>query len=239
MQTQLIVNADDFGFTRGTNLGILDAHRNGILTATTLMAAGPAFDHAVEVARDTPSLDVGVHLVLWDDGALPQRLPSFVARAMSMRTAEVERLFTTQVERVIQAGIAPTHLDTHKHTHTLPHVMRAVERVALRFGVRWVRRPFVRLWPAASGVAFTDRFMGLSLTGQMTTESLARELTRLKPGLTELMCHPARYDAELEAAPTRLKQERARELTALTAPEIRAQLDTAGVQLTNYVSQRA
>src|SRR5579859_712137 len=119
---RLIVNADDFGFTRGVCDGIVEAHRQGILTATTLMAGGAAFDYAVELARATPSLDVGVHLVLWDDTDVPQRLPAFVMRAMTMSTAAIERLFAAQVERVINAGITPSHLDTHKHTHTLPHV---------------------------------------------------------------------------------------------------------------------
>ena len=61
---QLVVNADDFGFTPDVNSGIVEAHRRGILTATTLMANGDAFDDAVRLARETPSLDVGCHLVL-------------------------------------------------------------------------------------------------------------------------------------------------------------------------------
>ncbi len=64
----LIVNADDFGFTPDVNDGIVHAHREGILTATTLMANGAAFDHAVRLARETPTLDVGCHFVLVGDG---------------------------------------------------------------------------------------------------------------------------------------------------------------------------
>jgi len=234
---QLIVNADDFGFTRSVNEGIREAHLQGILTATTLMADGAAFDHAVECARATPSLDVGVHLVLWEEGGLPQRLPSFVLRAMTMSTAPIERLFSSQVEHVMQAGIVPSHLDTHKHTHTLPHVMLAMERTALRFGITWVRRqlpPFGLLTKRRDALHTTDHFMGLGLTGKMTRDSLAAELRRIRPGLTELMCHPGHYDAALEAAPTRLKHERQRELDALTAPEIRVLLEANGIELTNY-----
>jgi predicted glycoside hydrolase/deacetylase ChbG (UPF0249 family) len=235
-QVQLIVNGDDFGFTRGVNDGIVEAHRHGILTATTLMAGGAAFEHAVECARATPSLDVGVHLVLWDDtwgdSGVPQRLPAFVARAMTMSTAAIERLFAGQVERVIKAGIAPSHLDTHKHTHTLPHVMLAVHRTARRFGIRWVRRQLLGL--NRPGLRVTDHFMGLGLTGKLTRDSLAAALRGLRPGLTELMCHPGRYDADLESAPTRLKHERQRELEALTAPEIRSLLESNGVELTSY-----
>jgi chitin disaccharide deacetylase len=258
-QFQLIVNADDFGFTRGVNDGIAEAHRNGILTATTLMAGGAAFDHAVELARATPSLDVGVHLVLWDEsaglrdesaglgeksGRLPQRLPAFVLRAMTMSPAAIEALFSAQVERVMQAGIVPSHLDTHKHTHTLPHVMWAMERTARRFGVTWIRRSLLSSWlpslspgsrPShAGGLRSTDHFLGLGLTGKMTRESLAAELRRIRPGLTELMCHPGVYDAALESSPTRLKRQRQMELDALTAPEIRAGLAANAIELTSY-----
>jgi predicted glycoside hydrolase/deacetylase ChbG (UPF0249 family) len=234
---QLIVNADDFGFTCGVNDGIVEAHRHGILTATTLMADGAAFDHAVECARATPSLDVGVHLVLWEESGLPQRLPAFVMRALTMSTDAIERLFSAQVERVIAAGIAPSHLDTHKHTHTLPHVMRAMERTARRYGIVWVRRClwWNRWWnPRRAGLHTTDHFMGLGLTGKMARESLAAELSGIRPGLSELMCHPGHCDAALESAPTRLKQERQRELDALTSPEIRAMLEANGIELTSY-----
>ena len=60
----LILNADDFGMTRGVNQGIIRAHREGILTSTTLMANGPAFDDAVEQIAANPKLGVGCHLVL-------------------------------------------------------------------------------------------------------------------------------------------------------------------------------
>src|SRR5215469_18234123 len=64
--TRLIVNGDDFGFTRGTNAGILRGHVEGILTSTTLMANGPAFENAVEIALANPSLGVGCHVSVVD-----------------------------------------------------------------------------------------------------------------------------------------------------------------------------
>ena len=62
--SRLIVNADDFGFTRDVNEGIVAAHQRGILTATTLMANGMQFGHAADLALANPNLDVGCHLVL-------------------------------------------------------------------------------------------------------------------------------------------------------------------------------
>ena len=232
---RLIVNADDFGFTRGVNEGILRAHREGIVTATTLMADGPAFEQAAEMARSTPTLDVGVHLVLWpEDGRLPLRLPSFVARALSSSAPDIEREFSRQVEKVMAAGLTPSHLDTHKHVHLLPKVMTAVVRVALRFRIAWVRRPLHARQITAHGLLTPDHFVGIRLTGRMNRERLLARLKRLRPGLTELMCHPGLCDDELRRAPTRLKQERQVELEALTSPDVRRWLEDQRVELTSY-----
>jgi predicted glycoside hydrolase/deacetylase ChbG (UPF0249 family) len=145
---RLLVNADDFGFTRDVNDGIVEAHRRGILTATTLMANGAAFDHAVELALATPTLDVGCHLVLASGRSLAragENLPRDV-KALAWSVARggfpIEEELEAQVKRIRAAGIKPTHLDTHKHTHILPPVLAAVARVASRNGIRWVRRPF-------------------------------------------------------------------------------------------------
>ena len=144
---QLVVNADDFGFTPDVNEGIVEAHRDGILTATTLMANGAAFEDAVRLARQTPTLDVGCHLVLVS-GSSPltgKPYPLTVARlmaAMARRQIRVYDELAAQVRRTVDAGIQPTHLDTHKHTHLAPPVLDAVARLAEEFGIRWVRRPF-------------------------------------------------------------------------------------------------
>ncbi len=125
----LIPNADDFGFTRDVNLGIVEAHRHGILTATTLMATGAAFEHAVELARENPELDIGVHLVLVDSAGFPPTIPRLL---FSLGRIRIYDELVRQVRKVLDAGIRPTHLDTHKHTHLLPQVFNAVTRIARR-----------------------------------------------------------------------------------------------------------
>jgi len=177
---------------------------------------------------------VGGHLVLWPDGAFPQRLPFFLRRAARLSEAQVEDEFARQVERVRAAGLFPSHLDTHKHTHLLPHVMRGAARVARRFAIDWVRRPLRAAAVRRCGLRTADHFLGIRLTGRMSRRSLARALARLRPGLTELMCHPGRYDQELEGAPTRLKRQRQVELEALTEPEIRDLLQARGIELTSF-----
>lgn len=150
----LTVNADDFGFTEGVNRGILDCHLRGILTSATLMANGAAFDHAVELARAHPSLDVGAHLVLVQGSSLltgeplPQSVPELIG-ALALRRLHPYSELRAQMERILSAGVRVTHLDTHKHTHLLPPVLDAVLRLAEEHGVRWVRRPFDLPLPAS------------------------------------------------------------------------------------------
>lgn len=232
---RLIVNADDFGFTRGVNKGILRGHTEGIITAATLMAGGAAFEHAVEIARSTPSLDVGVHLVLWPGGQeLPRRLPSFVRRSLVWSPGRVEDEFARQIEKVTVVGITPTHLDTHKHVHLLPWVMSAVVRVAKRFGIEWVRRPLLRRQVTRKGLRTPDHFVGVWMTGRLNQDNLIETLLDLRPGVTELMCHPGLCDADLRRAPTRLREEREVELSALTSREARKVIDRMKVELTSY-----
>lgn len=144
----LVVNADDFGFTLDVNEGIVEAHRRGILTATTLMANGNAFDDAVRLAGETPALDVGCHLVLVGGRSVvnPEtKLPASVSelmRAVALRRIRIYAELAAQVRKIVEAGIRPTHLDTHKHTHLLPQVLDAVARIAEESRIPWVRRPF-------------------------------------------------------------------------------------------------
>lgn len=263
MSIRLIVNADDFGFTRDVNDGIVEAHLSGILTATTLMANGAAFDHAVALARKTPTLDVGCHLVLVQGRSLvdPSRaLPATtkeLVRAVMTHQLDIYAELSKQVRRIRDAGIQPTHLDTHKHTHLLPQVLTAVARIAREFQIPWVRRPFDFAidWKASAGsrltallmrlakpgfnaslmgLRATDHFTGFQMTGSLDTARLVEALERLPSGLIELMCHPGRLGLELRGAATRLKETRAIELEALTSPEARAVIERRGIELTGY-----
>lgn len=245
----MITNADDFGFTRDVNSGIAEAHRNGVLTATTLMANGAAFDDAVRIAHETPSLDVGCHLVLIqgeslvDGGPFPTHLSDVVLQVMSGRLQPYREL-RVQIEKIVAAGIRPTHLDTHKHTHVLPQVYRAVTRLAEEFGIRYVRLPipannrFVRglygLVAGRSMVRTTDHFAGFGLTGTLRVDTFNEALRHLPDGLTEFMCHPGYLGSELAGAATRLKGSRPLELEALVARQTRETLAECGIELTNY-----
>jgi predicted glycoside hydrolase/deacetylase ChbG (UPF0249 family) len=222
----LIPNADDFGFTRDVNQGIVEAHRRGILTATTIMATGPAFEHAVELALQNPELDVGVHLVLVDSEGFPPTIPQLL---FSLGRIKIYDQLVRQVQKVLDAGLQPSHLDTHKHTHLLPQVFNAVTRIAKEFKIPWVRR---RLLLPTYGCRTTDHFAGFRMN--IDPASLSNLIRNLPEGTTEFMCHPGLCTAELRAARTRLKESRRRELDALTSPDVRAALEESGVKLTRY-----
>ena len=186
MTKQLILNADDFGLTKGVDDGIIRAHREGILTSATLMANGDAFAHAVELAVANPSLGVGCHLVLVggksvaprqeissladSDGQLPTSLGALVGRVTTgrIRRADIERELRAQIEKIQRAGISPTHLDTHKHTHAHPRVLDALGRVAQELGITRIRKPIERL---------RDSWAGKAPIGQLVAASAARTVS--------------------------------------------------------------
>ena len=178
---RLVVNADDFGFARDVNRGIIAAHTRGILTATTLMANGAAFDDAVQLARQHPSLDVGCHLVLVQGPSLFQSgllLPATVRQliqAVLLRQFQPFEELRAQVERILSTGLRPLHLDTHKHTHLFPPILDAVARLSDMFRIPWVRRPFD--FPMeARGVPWPKRVVSRSL--QAVRHQFHRKLQR-------------------------------------------------------------
>lgn len=253
---RLIINADDFGFTKDVNAGIVQAHRAGILTSTTLMANGNAFEDAVRLARETPTLDIGCHLVLVQGRSLvtgwefPEKLGKAWA-ALITRRLDVYAELRAQIEKILNAGIRPTHLDSHKHTHVLPHVFRQVVRLAHEFDIPYVRLPLDHTAPFArvpsdlasryyrrlardTRVKMTDHFLGFRLTGSLTEKTFAATLACVREGTTEFMCHPGCLGPELTHAATRLKESRVRELETLTSPSIREMIERQEIRLTNF-----
>jgi hopanoid biosynthesis associated protein HpnK len=153
----LIVNADDLGWTTGVNRGIAEAHRNGIVTSSSLLANGCAFEDGVNIARSLPALGVGVHLNLSDGAPTagsksvpslvdergnlssgPEQLLLKLARR-KLKLSEVEREWNAQIEKIRAAGISPTHLDGHKHVHMLPGLFPIALKLAKKHAILAIR----------------------------------------------------------------------------------------------------
>ncbi len=161
---RLIVNADDFGMTRGVNRAIIQSHQHGLVTSATMMATGSAFENAVTLARANPRLGIGCHVNLVQGRPLlpPERVrtlapagnrngarlrdgfPAFAIAALRRRIdpAEIAAEAEAQMSKLRSAGIALSHFDTHKHVHLLPQALRPLLEAARVCGVRAVRNPF-------------------------------------------------------------------------------------------------
>jgi chitin disaccharide deacetylase len=162
---KLIINADDFGLTSGINRAILELHRAGVLTSATLMAKAMATDEAVTIAKSTPTLGVGCHIVLVDgDPVLPaSQLPTLTdprtgrfhpTLGAFLRGVATRRIYMDEVKAEARAqivslqerGVQLTHVDTHKHTHMIPRVLCPVIHAAKSCGILRVRNPFEPAW---------------------------------------------------------------------------------------------
>ncbi|HEX6083649.1 MAG TPA: ChbG/HpnK family deacetylase [Thermoanaerobaculia bacterium] len=204
----LIVTADDVGLHRGMTEGAIRAHREGIVTACSVVASGAAFDDAVARLRDVPSLEVGVHLALVEErsltglrmpGKYTSFVPLYVLRAISL--AAIERELRAQIERVLASGLRVTHLNGHQHLHLLPRIFNVVAKLAREYGIGYVRivddhggsaRGISMSLLSALGrrarAPFTnDRTIGVATAGHL--QDVVPLLEHVE-GVTELVTHP-------------------------------------------------
>jgi hopanoid biosynthesis associated protein HpnK len=156
---RLIVSADDFGLSAGVNAGILTAHRDGILTDASLMVAGAACAEAVQLARATPTLSVGLHLVLVQGraSAPPQAVPALADHHGMFRNqpvlngfryfftpgirAQLEREIRAQLDTYAGTGLPLSHVDGHLNIHMHPTVLSILLELAPQYGIRALRLP--------------------------------------------------------------------------------------------------
>lgn len=199
MKKRLIVNGDDFGRSPRVNEVIIRAHREGILTSASLMVTGEAFAEAVALARETPSLAVGLHLVLAGGRAVltPAEIPHLVdgrgfflsdpfragCRYFFSRAArrELAREMAAQFERFAATGLPLDHVDGHMHLHLHPVVFARLLPLALRYGARGIRLPRDDFWTA---VAYDRRSLTRKAGWALTFALLARAARRRLRGST-------------------------------------------------------
>lgn len=227
--------------------GAIRAHREGIVTACSLVASGAAFDDAVARLRDVPSLEIGVHLALVEERpltqmAMPRKYTSFVPRylARNISIAAIEGELRAQIERVLATGLRITHLNGHQHLHVLPRIFALVARLAREYGVAYVRivddhgstsrripMNILSTLGRRARASFTnDRTIGVADAGHLA--NIVPLLDHVQ-GVTELVTHPGvavsgydwgyAWDEETRAlCDPRLREELARRGIRLIAP---------------------
>jgi predicted glycoside hydrolase/deacetylase ChbG (UPF0249 family) len=243
----LIVNADDFGLTSGVSRGILEAHRRGIVTSTTLIVNREIAPALMEELR-TSGLGVGLHLNLTLGAPVsnPGRVPSLVdgegrfirdAREVTARAKvdEARIELGTQIDVFRQVmGRFPTHLDTHHHVGR----HEPIQRLVLEFA-RAIKVPVrsqddeVRAAARRLGLKTPDHFVGESGPQPCwTAERVLAELRALQGGVTEFMTHPGYYDEDL--AYSRYGKQREVELAGLTDPRAKQVIAEEGIRLAHF-----
>ncbi len=226
MRRVLVVNADDFGRSRGINLGVARAHDHGIVTSASAMVRWPTAEEAAELARERPRLGVGLHVDLaewtYRDGDWQ------VVYRRAVEAAEVAAEFETQLARFEELfGRPPTHLDSHQHVHLEEPLRSVLLDAGRRLGV-----PVRALTP---GVTYRGDFYGQTGRGEpapeaITVDALVALIQTLPAGVTELGCHPA-AEPEVDSS---YCQERPVELRALCDPRVRDALQTEGIELVSF-----
>jgi predicted glycoside hydrolase/deacetylase ChbG (UPF0249 family) len=243
----LIVNADDFGLTRGVSRGILEAYRNGIVTSTTLMVNRDA-DPAQLEELQASGLGVGLHvnLTLGAPVSDPRRVASLLddtgqlvrdarVQAERARPEEARIEMGNQIEAFRRLmGRFPTHLDSHHH------VARGGALLDLLcFFARSLKVPMraqdaqVRARAREDGIRTPEHFMGESgPEPYWSAERVLEHLRTLPPGVSEFMTHPGYFDDDL--AYSRYGRQRETEVAGLTDPGARALIAREGIRLAHF-----
>jgi predicted glycoside hydrolase/deacetylase ChbG (UPF0249 family) len=213
----LVVNADDFGICSGVNRGIVEAHRRGIVTSASLMTGMPGSEEAARLARECPSLSVGLHACLDDERWEADGDPAAVRAALEAQLRRFGELL----------GRGPTHLDSHHHVHPRPSLLPRFRELAERCEIPL--RDY-------SGVRYCSRFYGRwggeSHPEQVSVAGLLRLLDiEIGDGVTELACHPGYLDPALTSS---YAIERELELRALCDGRVRDFLEQRGIALVAF-----
>lgn len=159
----VVVNADDFGYSDEVNEAIIEAHQNGILSSTSLMVTAEKAESAVKLAKENPSLGVGLHLVLCcGKSALnPEQIPNLVNKEgffhdsaaiaglkyqfIPSARQELKREIKAQLDLFRETGLKLSHVDGHLHLHTHPIVIQILAQLASEYQIKFIRLPYEEL----------------------------------------------------------------------------------------------
>lgn len=243
---KLIVNADDFGISKAVTLGILEAHKNGIVKSTTLMCNMEDAEYAANLSKNYNDLGVGIHFVLTagkplskDAQSLVDENGNFKSNSLIMKTAKIEDIrkeFNAQFEKFLSFGIKPTHIDSHHHVHKEPMVFEVVMEFSKKYNlpIRKVNDKSIdKLKKLNKGMIFTEEFYGKE---NIESKHFINLLIKNKDTeFLEIMCHPAYLDEKILNSSSYLL-ERTKELSTLTSGEIKEYIKDNKIKLINYAN---
>ena len=249
----LVIQADDFGITRGVNRGIIEAFQAGAISNTTLLVTMPHTEDAVRLARENRGLPVGLHLSLTNGHPVspPGDVPSLVdgegnllrrpERVYPVATVEhIQRELQAQLQRFLDFGLKPSHIDTHHSIIEHPVVRETVFQMALTHSipVRTLGMEDVKTEAHARGVLVPDWYRDAYFEQPrppfpVTPQRFTSVLKMLKPGITDLGCHIGYVDEEL-ARHTTYVEGREKELQSLLDENVRATIRAQDIQVVSF-----
>jgi len=212
MQRLLIVNADDFGLSKGQNYGIIDACNNGLVTSTTALVNGTAAEHAVALSRCCPALSVGMHFVLTLGEPLttmPELAPEGRFSKTIWQKAEQDALPLGEIAGELEAqfnrfvslfGHEPAHIDSHHHVHMMAQIFPLVAEFArqrtipLRVDREVAARDELVVDDVLTSDGFASGFYGEAISEALFLQMLDASAQRGERSV-EVMCHPAFVDS--------------------------------------------
>lgn len=240
MTKKIIINADDFGISEGAVLGIIKAHRDGILTSTTCMVNMPYAKLGLQLASKYPDLGVGIHLVLTVGKPLIDGAKSYVdSHGNFLRPAaypngkpnanpdELYREWKAQIEKFIElAGKKPTHIDSHHHVHLLPQHRDVLLKLAKEYDLP------IRQREQISNDYQYVRCNNLFYKDNVNYEYLTSMINDFDE-YGEIMCHPALLDWRLYQMSS-YNIPRMKELEVLCDEKIKQYLKDNEIELINF-----
>jgi len=243
---KIIFNADDFGYSKGVNIGILEAYSYGLVRSTTMIANMPGFNHAVELGKLSPDLKVGVHLVLTAGASLGgqyktitdeagyfinQKELSQRAYASEIDLSEVEKEYTLQINKILATGLSITHFDGHHHSQCLPGIIDVFLGLAKKYGVA------VRDYDSALATVDLIDAPAIDFTfyGETATINQLEHILSTCTENTEIMCHPAYLDNFLYNNST-YNIHRMQELEILTSKEAKMLVAKYGHSIASFAN---
>jgi chitin disaccharide deacetylase len=243
---RLIVNADDFGYTRAVTYGILDAFKKGIVTSTTMMCNSPQIDMAVDIAKQNPELGVGIHLVLTCGKPICDNVHSLIDDNGNFhnqrdifsyaKEEDIERELTDQIEKFYSTGLTPTHLDSHHNVHGNELVLPIAIRLAGKYGLPLRRANNETIVDDLYGSVLRTNLMLREFYGDgVSFETLEKQLAKVaeQEQTVEINCHPGYIDESLTLQSSYV-QNRIQELSILTSTRIKEAVNKLNIKLMSY-----
>lgn len=260
----------------GVNRGIKECFVEGLVSSVSLISQGPAFENALSIIRKY-EIPTGVHLCLTggrpilpkakipgiadERGRLPKNYRDLFMMLFKRKIGilEVKQELEAQIEKILDNGIMPTHLDSHQYVHLMPSLFKATIELARKYNIKFIRYPKKAVYPGFmlfggilkmahlflfsrrqvlllknNNISCADFAFGFAESGRLTENKIKRILSSLRGGLNDLTCHPGLETANIIYDNWRKRREC--EANALRSPAIKDLIKDLNIKITNYAN---